>query len=244
MFHILICDDDEKYIEYLINLFLKEGLSREESLFYRFTSGEELVASLEKQGECDLLILDMQMKDYDGHKTARLFRNYFPNSVLVFCSGVRKPTDESFKTMPFRYLMKDYSEIKMCSEIRDIIKRVKERKNGIKINEKYSNNRILVDPDEVLYIENYRYGSILHMYNKEIKEQLTSEKKLPELMNILASNGYAYAHNSYIVNLKYVVRLSSDGVIKLVSGEMLNVSRSKLSTFKKSFSEWLSRKYE
>ena len=126
MFHILICDDDEKYIEYLINLFLKEGLSREESLFYRFTSGEELVASLEKQGECDLLILDMQMKDYDGHKTARLFRNYFPNSVLVFCSGVRKPTDESFKTMPFRYLMKDYSEIKMCSEIRDIIKRVKE----------------------------------------------------------------------------------------------------------------------
>lgn len=65
----------------------------------------------------------MQMKDYDGHKTARLFRNYFPNSVLVFCSGVRKPTDESFKTMPFRYLMKDYSEIKMCSEIRDIIKK-------------------------------------------------------------------------------------------------------------------------
>ena len=114
----------------------------------------------------------------------------------------------------------------------------------IKINAKYSNNRILVDPDEVLYIENYRYGSILHMYNKEIKEQITSEKKLPELMNILASNGYAYAHNSYIVNLKYVVRLSSDGVIKLVSGEMLNVSRSKLSTFKKSFSEWLSRKYE
>lgn len=32
------------------------------------------------------------MKKYDGHETAKYFRKYFPDSLLVYCSGIVKPT--------------------------------------------------------------------------------------------------------------------------------------------------------
>ena len=167
MFHIILCDDDVNYIEYLKSLILENELQSEDVLFYEFTSGEELIRNLGNLGACDLLILDMQMKAYDGHQTADLFRRKFPNSLLVFCSGVRKPTDESFKAMPYRYLLKDYSELKMQSEIFDIIEAIKERKTDKRIVAKSNYNTILINPDDVTYLENYRYGSIIHLYQKE-----------------------------------------------------------------------------
>jgi hypothetical protein len=244
MFHIILCDDDVDYIEYLKSLILENGLHLEDVLFYEFTSGEELIRNLDSLGACDLLILDMQMKAYDGHQTAGLFRRKFPNSLLVFCSGVRKPTDESFKAMPYRYLLKDYSELKMQSEIFDIIEAIKERKTDRRIVAKSNYNTILINPDDVTYLENYRYGSIIHLYQKkESLQKIISDKKLPDMMSQLTGLGFVYAHNSYIVNLKYVVRLSANGEIMLADGEILTVSRSKLPAFRKEFSSWISRKY-
>lgn len=246
MLNIVICDDDVSFIEYMKEMFINAGLKPEEVLFYSYTSGEAFIENIDNQKQCDLLILDMQMKNYDGHKTARLFREKFPKSVLVFCSGVRKPTDESFKTMPFRYLMKNYTESKMLDELRSIIDEVKLKKTGPQIVAKYYNNIIMIDVDDVIYIENYRYGSIIHMVEGESKysEKITTDKKLPELMKNLSETGFEYAHNSYIVNLKYVVKLLTVGEIVMVNGEVLTVSRSRLKQFRESFSSWISRKYE
>lgn len=245
MFYIVICDDDKNFIEDMKKRIINAGLDSGDVLFYSYLSGKELVEKMDKLKQCDLLILDMQMQGYDGHETARIFRQKFPKSMLVFCSGIRKPTDESFKTNPFRYLLKNYSNTKMQEEIDTIVSCLCKKKEGIKIQAKYYNNIVLIDADDVLYIENYRYGSIIHVaQDDEYSDKIITKKKLSELMEDLADLGYEYAHNSYIVNLKYVMRLFTSGEVTLMDGSHLNVSRSRMKQFRKSFSDWLSKKYE
>lgn len=49
----------------------------------------------------DCLILDVAMPGMDGNETARDFREQFPDTLLVFCSGVCVPTVESYYKRKF-----------------------------------------------------------------------------------------------------------------------------------------------
>ena len=40
MFHIIICDDDESYIDNLKEMIISAGMSSDEVLFYEYSSGE------------------------------------------------------------------------------------------------------------------------------------------------------------------------------------------------------------
>ena len=102
-------------------------------------------------------------------------------------------------------------------------------------------------PNDILYIENWKHGSVIHIKKDRIdypfENKLTTKLKLAELYRELKEYGFEFAHNSYIVNLKYVIKMVSKGVIKLIDGTELNVSRSKLETFRASLTDFLSRKY-
>ena len=100
MYHIGICDDDPVFIEYIKRLIFMENTLVE---FYEYLSGKELIQDMQKRERYDLLILDVCLPDMDGNETARKFREQFPDTLLVFCSGVCMPTTQSFETTPYRY---------------------------------------------------------------------------------------------------------------------------------------------
>ena len=249
MYYITICDDDKIYIDYLKEIILESGVDKEEVLFYEYESGENFLNDISNLKKCDLLILDMQMKTLDGHETALQFRKQFPKTTLVFCSGVCKPTDESFKTTPYRYLYKSYSRKTMIKEMQAVVKEMKVKQEIPYIVGSYYYNTVRFEPDDIMYIENFRYGSIIHPYKDAVeyefeeKHDITTKKKLAELFEVLHPYGFEYAHGSYIVNMKYVIKMPSIGEIKLKDGTILSVARSKLKTFRAAFSEWLSYKY-
>lgn len=249
MFYIAICDDDKVYIDYLKEILFECGIDKEEVLFFEYDSGEAFANNVTNLSNCDLLILDMQMKNLNGHETAQIFRRTFPKTTLVFCSGVCGPTDESFKTTPFRYLFKSYSKKTMIEEMQVIMNEVKARQQCPCVVGSYYYNTVRFEPDDIMYIENYRFGSIIHPckdkvdYVFEKEKDITTKRKLNELFVLLQSYGFEYAHSSYIVNMNYVVKMPSNGEIKLKDGTILNVARSKIKTFRASFSEWLGHKY-
>lgn len=249
MYKIIICDDDKNFIKYMKEMIYKcDEIKREKFDFHCFLSGEDFVKELETMQSCDLLILDMQMEGMDGHSTAKRFRKVFPDSVLVFCSGVIDPTDESFKTTPYRYLQKNYTDEKMLYELREIIQKMYRTKIVPCIIGKNHYNIIKLKPSEILFIENYKRGSIIHIRETvrehKFEDRITTKLKLAELYKTLKEYYYEYAHNSYIVNLECVVKLSSERIIKLENGCELNISRSKLPIFRKALSEFLGNKYE
>ena len=247
MYRIMIVDDDSRFIDFMKKIILKCNIHKEDIIFEEFFSGEELVNRLNTQSNCDLLILDMQMKKMDGHATAKIFRKRFPHSVLVFCSGVSHPTDESFKVTPFRYLLKDYSEQNMIKEMNAVILKMKSVARTPIIMGRNYDSFISLYPDDIMYIENKKGGSIIHLCRDRISDfnyQVNTKQKLAELYKELENYQFEYAHNSYLVNLKYVTRLFSQGYIQLRDGTELNVSRSKMWNFRNALIGMLGSKYD
>lgn len=243
---IAICDDDKKFIDYIKERLQEAGLSKENTVYYEYLSGEALIADFDKNISYDLLILDVQMQGMDGNEVAVKFREHYLNTILVFCSGVHKPTPLSFKVSPFRYLLKQYTKNTMVKELREIIDVLDQRKQEPYIVGNYYNNVVKLQPKEIMYVSIAKTGSNIYVcpenHKFEFENRIRSKKKLPEIYNLLKYYDFAYAHNSYIVNFNYIKRKTIKE-IELINGEILTVSRSREKEFRDKFTMFLGDKY-
>lgn len=237
MYYIGICDDDVFFIKYIERLFLK---ITEKIEFFEYFSGEELICDMKIRGAYDLLILDMRMPGLDGHGTAKEFRKQFPNTLLVFVSGVCMPTVETFETTPYRYWLKEYPEKKMCKEIQEVLCKLETSKTMPDIIGKKEGQVVKLRPDQIAYIAIAKRGTVL--YSTDLKGHYTSPQKLVEFYEQLKDWCFAYAHNSYIVNLKHVAAVGKKE-LEFVNGEKLSISRSREKEFRRAFMLELAQKY-
>lgn len=245
MYHIAICDDDINYIHYIEKMIYKTGISKNKCEFYEYTSGVTFMKEIEKITAIDLLILDIQLPETDGNQVAKHFRTHFPLSTLVFCSGVYLPTVKSFEPNPFRYLLKSYTDIKMINELKIILHEMKNRRIEPYLIGSWYHDMIKLKPSEILYISIGRNCSVIHASpNADTKgfENITIKEKLSDLYTLLKDFDFEYAHNSYIVNLKYIKRTSFTE-LELVDGTILTISRSKEKDFHLAFLKYAAKKY-
>ena len=63
-----------------------------------------------------------------------------------------------------------------------------------------------------------------------------------EIYEELKEHDFVYAQNSYIVNLKHVIKAEGN-VLELADGTALTISRSRKEEFCRSFARYLGRKY-
>lgn len=246
MIRVAICDDDIIFIHYIEDRLREAGLSDSEVEFYEYLSGEELILNFKNNIDYDLLILDVQMEGMNGNQTAEKFREKYLNTILVFCSGVYKPTPASFKVAPYRYLLKQYSKETMLQELKDVVEIVKSKKRGPCIVGYYYSNLIELKPEEIIYISIAKRGSCIHTCPDITKfkfgERITCKQKVHELYEILKDYSFAYAHNSYIVNLSHI-KSKTISEIEMINGDILTVSRSKRKEFNDRIAGFFEGKY-
>ena len=242
MYHVAICDDDEVFIQYIKRLFIESSLANEEIRFYEYLSGENMIADMQNREKYDLLILDIRFEGMDGNMIARKFRVQFPDTILVFCSGVALPTPESFEATPYRYWLKEYTEERMKKELEIVIDKVRNRKEPPKIIGRQGTKLAKLHTGDVQFIEIAKRGSIIHYDTEQGEELYHSDIRVAEFYEILKEHNFAYAHNSYIVNLEHVA-VAGTTELELVSGRKLSISRSKVKEFRKLFACKLAQKY-
>jgi len=247
MYQVILCDDDNNFISYMKKMLEKAGLAEENAVFQEYNSGKELLDNITQDTQCDLLILDIQMPGLDGNETAKEFRKLFPNTVLVFCSGECLPTVKSFKVTPFRYLLKEYKDEEIISELKEVLEEVKKRAGYVQaIEGHYRNGCIKIKVCNIVYIEKWKRGSKIHVH-KDCAEALFGESilssyKLDELYELLQDAGFGYAHNSYIVNFNHINKILSNELY-IQDKEILTISRTYMNDFKLRYTKWLAAKY-
>ena len=245
MYYVAICDDDLNFADYIEKILVgRVGMNPNDVKFYKYSSGEDLVKTLDEGIPYHLLILDMQMKQLDGDATAKEFRKKYPYAVLVFCSGVCHPTVKSFEANAYRYLMKEYDSDRMERELKVIVEEVKKREATPSVLISYRNNNIFVVPEDILYVSIRKHGSTVYLYDrasKETTEHLCS-KSISDLFDEVGNFRFAYAHNSYFANLGYVTGIMNNEV-KLIDGSTLTMSRSMEKNFREALTTYLSGRY-
>ena len=253
MYNIILCDDNSEYIEYLKKVILNTGLEENQVNFCEYKNGELFAEYLKRSdAKCDLLILDMQLPGMDGDEVAEIFRKRFPSTILVFCSGIYKPTDRSFKAMAYRYLYKEYTNERMLLEMTEIIDMMKSHKAEPVIIVHNYFKQMQLRLDEILYIELYRRGSKVNVCPdvdlRDINGDLFSNEKLSDLYEVLKDFGFAYAHNSYIVNLRYVKKILAEELVFIKwenesCERRLSVLRTRVKELKEIYARELGKKY-
>lgn len=245
MYYIAICDDDWHFADYIEKLLIRRSVVNDgQAKFYKFTSGEEFVKSFNKDIPFDLLVLDMQMEKMDGDVTAREFRKKYPHAVLVFCSGVCHPTVKSFEVNAYRYLMKSYNSDRLAVELKIVFEEVQRRKHIPRILLSYRNETMIASQEDILYVSIRKHGTTVYLYDriKQTTKEQVCNKDLTAFSQELDSFGFAYAHNSYIINLSHVVGYV-DNAVQMADGTVLSISRSREKQFKEALSSYLSNKY-
>ncbi|MCM1494490.1 MAG: LytTR family DNA-binding domain-containing protein [Bacteroides sp.] len=248
MYYIAICDDDIHFIDYMKNLLLEAGISKNSCMYFEFQSGKDFIHAFDNIPRIDLLILDIQMPELDGNEIAKQFRYHFPDSVLVFCSGVYQPTVKSFEPNPFRYLLKEYTSSQLLKELKIILREVDAKKVEPSILGSWYHYSVSFKPVDILYISNERNGrSRLHINPKSKYfsegQKITSKEKVNTLYQLLKDYGFAYAHNSYIVNMRYI-KWTAPTELELTDGTLLSIARSKEKELRLTFAAYIAKKYE
>lgn len=253
MFRIGICDDSEEDRKIIRKLILSVPCCPKEVIFYEYHSGEELLRDMNK--DHNLVFIDMQMEGMNGQETAEGFRDFNKQAVLVFCTGIVLPTTEAFKVQPFRYIMKYFGKEQLKDEMTEIIDEMLRKEKIFYLTAVQDGKVVKVRSDDIIYAciykrltriyltkEGEKRISMLRDNDNNKKIEIICKRSLQDVYSELRDFGFEYAHNSYIVNFQYVIRLE-DKYIKVESGIELNLSRSKKMNFDKRFSEYLGSKY-
>lgn len=249
MYNIAICDDNALDRKRLCQILLNNEKCPAEVNIYEFRSGAELLNSMVSQ-KFSLLFLDIQMVGMDGNETAREIRKLDNNMILVFVSGYITPTTESFIVQPYRYIMKQTPIKKINEDIAAILEEMVLKTSQPTLTGKYRLRTITVNIDNIILIEKHRANSRLHIspwaqakYKIPENTIINCNKKLDEIYLELKHYGFAYPHDSYLINLRYMISAGNQSFQLEHIDRTFHISRSKIKEFSSQKNDYLLRKY-
>ena len=180
----------------------------------------------------DLVFMDIMMNGMDGLTTARKMRRWDEKVLLVFVTSMLQYAVQGYSVDAMDFIVKPvtYTGLKLCMD------RVVRRLNmSIPVRLRFTNREGThsVDAAEICYIESLEHKIVVHTVQGEIQ----SDMSLAAAEKMVKALPFFRCHVSYLVNLRYVDRVSGNDV--WVNGDRLAISRYRRKDFLEAWSAWL-----
>lgn len=193
---ILICDDEQQYIDKLkmhIEEFMK---SRSISFEIHTFNNPQQVA--ESDTVYQLAFLDIQMDELDGISLAKILKERNNKIVMFFVTSYNVYQDEAMDLRAFRFFEKPFDAERLHSGLKKAMEYIDESYFDFYT---YTNNeqkKMLVD--DVIYVERGNRQVTL----VTTQGNFTTKESFDEWCEILQNSFFYRVHKSFIVNLHYV----------------------------------------
>ncbi|MFY9174312.1 MAG: LytTR family DNA-binding domain-containing protein [Peptococcia bacterium] len=164
--------------------------------------------------EPDIVILDIQFPDGSGVELAREFTKLDPEIDIVFVTAHPGFTLEAFELYSYDYILKPVDESRVCRTIMQI-KRERENlpesslvydnaliERNIKFGIRVENEILLLDSQDILYIERLGKSVLIHTLDKVIETKET----LINLENKLRGQFFR-SHRACLVNINKIEKI-------------------------------------
>lgn len=223
MLSVAVCDDEIMEcckIAGKIKDILKEmGIP---CMIQQFCSGRELIQS---QNNFDIIFLDIIMHDFDGMRTAQIFRKNAFDKILIFVSASREYVLDAYDVEAFQYLLKPIDEKKLKKVLQKAVLKTKNQLQEFMIvsRERQKHKLFL---DNIYYFE--IKGRIMDVHGTE--GVFTYYEQIGVLENYLQGKGFFRCHKSYLINLKYVSVYNRQEVT-LDNGERIAIAKRRYEQF-------------
>ena len=195
-----------------------------------FTGG---AAFLEQVAETlDLIFMDIMMDGMDGLTTARMLRRRDDKVLLVFVTSMIQYAVQGYSVDAMDFIVKPvtFTGLKLCMD-----RAVRKLNETAPVRLRFSNREGThsIPASEICYIESLEHKIVVHT----VQGELSSDMSLSSVENMVKALPFFRCHVSYLVNLRYVDRISGNDV--WVNGDRLAISRYRRKAFLEAWSAWL-----
>lgn len=227
-----ICDDIFEYcssIKSYVEYYFKMNNTKYE--VHTFSNGKELLNS---NINFDILFLDIELEDISGINVAEHILNCNPNTIIIIVTNYRKYLDAAMDLNALRFIDKPVTQERIASVLE---KAVSEINNGsITIHTKINEIKKIKKSD-IVYVEVVRKTTTFYTKNGIIE----CNEPITKFRDVLNSSYFAIPHNSYIVNLNYILSYKRDQ-IQMDYGEVphtISIATRKQPEFKQKFMSFI-----
>lgn len=230
---IAICDDQQLFIDIL--RFPLETFFGEKDIsinIIEFTNGYTM---LNEYSGYDIIFLDVSMPDINGIDLGKKIREIDKNVIIIFVTSEKDRVFESFEVKAFGYIVKPVNIIELTNTLNRASDEISTDLDLVTI-EVSKKTHVKLNRNDIIYAETRDRMISIHTTDKTYSSNL----KLKELGDILASELFYIPHRSYLINLKHVKEYDKNSISMSNSDKVL-VSRLKFSEFKKNFLEYLTK---
>ena len=233
MIKIAICDDEKLSCEGL-RYILKEYNFNTEVEINIFTTGSEMMRSMNSNGGFDIVFLDIELGEESGIEYGKKLKEYNSSAILIFISGFLTYFRDMSECEPFAFIEKPFAneKDKIFSTLDRAIKRMNRLKNKI-FSFEYKGEKYNVDLKDVLYFESRLRIIVIHT----AKQELQFYGKLDEIQKEIedVTDLFVRVNKSCYVNLNKIQKFTKTNVV--VGKQTIPVSR-------KYTSEFMSKMYD
>jgi DNA-binding LytR/AlgR family response regulator len=214
---VAVCDDEKEDL-YRHRDFIQ---AYDSSLsFDLFSSAADLLEAFESN-IYDIVFLDIEMEPIDGFTAAQTIVSKYDKPLIIFTTKSSQFTIQGYE-VAFRYLVKPVSYEVFAKVLKAALAVSVPRRICLEAN----NQQFLVPLRDVLYFE---------VLNHVIGVQTVSDTyfyrdSLKNTENLLAGSDFARPHNSYIINLEHIFRITQKEVT-MTNGFKINISRKRKDDF-------------
>ena len=225
MYQIVICDDDQSFIQDLkINLERYAADTGREFCFFEFHDGIELIENY--QPDFDLIFMDIKMEKLNGLKTAEEIRKTDSTAGLFFLTSLSQYVWKGYEYGAINYLLKPMKYGRLKMELDRFFSRYQGREEGY-LSFSNDNGKYKVLYKNLRYAETQKRNVLLHFDGQE----QVIYKNMKEIASLLeAQRQFARCHASFIVNMVYVKSVENLEAV-LTTGERVPISQPKRKEF-------------
>ena len=236
---IAICDDEKVAAEYIGEVL--EAYFKEKQLEYSvelYNSGEALMALRDKILAYDVVFLDVAMPDADGFEVARWIRMFSDKVIIAFITAKINCASKGYNYNAIRYILKNNNQLEQS--IYECMDAVLYRTNYFGVDRKVficnqQEKEIILN--NVMYIESSAHKVKFHIVGKEMDNYITNDKLNNIEKQLSDYNYFIRVHQSYIVNMKYIKKISSYHIF-LYNGVVIGVPKARYKEVKKAILEF------
>lgn len=199
-----ICDDILEYcnsIENYVEDYFKMSNAKYE--VYKFTSGNDLLNS---NMNFDILFLDIELNDINGIDIAEKVLESNPTTIIIVVTNYRKYLDAAMDINALRFIDKPITQERITASLKKAISEI--NNSSITVHSK-TNEIIKIKKSDIVYVEVMRKTTTFYTKNGIVQ----CNEPITTFRDMLNSSYFAIPHNSYIVNLNYVLSYKRDKVL-------------------------------
>lgn len=218
---IAICDDkatDRALLRKLLEDY--QNARRQTFQIREYETGLELCSDKERLSRYQIVFLDIGPERVDGLKAAMLIREMQPDVHTILVTSHLDDTLDEYRVKSAHFLLKEELEQSLGKCLDDILKDIEIQQCTVKF--PFVEGETTLRVEDIIYIETDKHRNLFYTKNGTY----SIYRKLGDIEEELAGMDFLRIHQSFLVNMRYIKKISSY-IMWLTTGEELSVPKSR-----------------